>query len=249
MTTARLFVLLFLPWLLCACETGRVQLRMLPTSEACTSTDPGGVQCRLAQPNELPTDLGMLVPYAQISASGTKSPDGLVEQICTRLQLLHHPDLVLWQFRGQSYAGSTSAYMGFGMWTSVPTYENHVEGLACRLAPAYLPLRPAPDGTVLAVDESVRSCGIIEGDRLLSVADQPIQAGDAWSTSPHFRVFLGAKPGDAIKLVWIRPGTGRMEGNIAAVATDRAMLNGLPAAPNVRQWMPATRDESLVQGY
>jgi hypothetical protein len=86
-----------------------------------------------------------------------------------------------------------------------------------RLAPSKLGIRASDDGMVLYVDPlTVTASGLLEGDKIL------ILGGARWEgsgqNSEQVLMRWRLKPDTEALIVWIRPGTGRMEGKVKALA-------------------------------
>lgn len=132
------------------------------------------------------------------------------------------PDVVMFAEAGTSYAGSTSSAsavplsgggavaVGF----SQPIYVNNIVGICCRLAPVSLGIRWNDSGMVNEMRESAKSSGMLEGDTIVSIDGAAVTFGAKWLNSPHYVRLMKHKVGDEVPVIWIRPGTGRMEGKL-----------------------------------
>lgn len=67
---------------------------------------------------------------------------------------------------------------------------------------------------VTEVSDKVRPIGILEGDTLVSIGGSSVSSSGS-QASPWSTEALRWKAGDKVKLIWIRPGVGRMEGEVA----------------------------------
>jgi hypothetical protein len=86
---------------------------------------------------------------------------------------------------------------------------------------------------ITQVEDWARASGIQEGDTLISLAGATVKKPApervaAWATKR-----LQVMPGEDVKAIWIRPGTGRMEGVIRAGAPQRTSVSPsvVPPAP------------------
>lgn len=166
------------------------------------------------------------VPFAAVLSWGGElvSRDALARAGWREAKSLHS-DFSICGELGVSSAGIlTTDYGSFAV--SQPLLRKSMMTLCFRICPAKLGMRFAPDGSLSVVDEdgSAKEAGLTEGDKPVSIDGIPIEAGNL--KSAHFRRTLQILPGEAVKFVWIRPGTGRMEGLGIARPNSRT-LNGL----------------------
>ncbi|MCC7537866.1 MAG: hypothetical protein IT379_16700 [Deltaproteobacteria bacterium] len=225
-----------------ACETGRIKLEDLTHATECRTRAVAGEPTYVVSESSLPTTIAGLVPYVRISGVGTKSAEALVQQVCTRLDEMNNPDVIVYADRGSVATGGVGSYIGFGVSTYQTTYSNVIAATAFRLAPTRLGFGLDDSGMVISVDDRIRSSGLLEGDTVTSVAGQPLERGERWFSSPHYSVLLRGQPDQAVELVWIRPGTGRMSGTSHLLASDRESLRTLPLAPKLKQYKPLDHD-------
>ncbi len=88
--------------------------------------------------------------------------------------------------------------------------------VAYRIAPARLGVETNSMNMVLAIDNpDLSAAGLLEGDTLLSVDDALYEPLDL--RSPYLGRQFHWRPGMTVDVVWIRPGTGRMEGSAALI--------------------------------
>lgn len=222
-----------------ACESGRNIISPLVHFDDCAARAAEGAPTYLVELESLPETIGGLVPYTGVNGHGTRSIQQSVEALCLRFEEMRWPDVVAYWDAGTRTAGAVSTYMGFGMTMTSPVQENLFGAFGFRLAPTMLGLRADASAMVTFVEEPVRACGIQEGDTLVTVAGKSFLRGEKWWNSPHYQVLLRSQPGQAVELIWIRPGTGRMSGRLQLMASDRAALEMLPVAPKKRQYRPS----------
>lgn len=161
----------------------------------------------------LPSDLPGATAYAIINGdfdggSDEKHASLLKRQAAT---LGFAPDYLIYTPQGSAYAGSVSTYVGFGITTSSPVTRPQGVALCMREIGFSTGLDWDDHGMVTDVADQVRPTGILEGDTLVSIAGAGIKSSGS-QPSPWAAECLKHKPGDVVKLIWIRPGQGRMEG-------------------------------------
>lgn len=172
--------------------------------------------------DSLPT----LVPYITISGSATNahvSKDLIAFKIWRR-SVEFEPDVLMVMDGGSEYAGSISAQLSGGIAVSSPIYARILHGICYRIAPARLGFVTDTNKMVLTIDgeTDLRAAGLLEGDTILSVD------GTSYSLEPQSGFWARAltfKPGDEVKLIWIRPGTGRMEGVATCIPNSSTHLD------------------------
>lgn len=221
-----------------ACATARTDVEPLRYFDACTATATPDVKTRACGVTELPSDRPAMVPYAVVNAVGTKSSSGIRQQIFGRIQLLKWPDLIVFEDRGQIATGSISTHYGWGIWGNQTTYANQVQALAFRLAPVSLGIEIDDNRMVVALSDPARASGITEGDTVVTVGGKRWERGERWYASPHFELLLEGTPGERVPLVWIRQGTGRMEGEIELQPNHRGALDEIDLAAETFQYTP-----------
>jgi hypothetical protein len=167
----------------------------------------------------MPPDMPWMVPFARIRGD---FQGGNVEEQC--LDFRHEiadrgwePDVIIYAPAGATFAGMVSNYIGFGVTMSNAVYRPQADAYCMRLAPISLGVHIDEHQMVIDLDDATRASGIQEGDKLISVNGRSVKP-DANGISEMSSEALSLKPGSPIKLIWIRPGTGRMDGS--AVATD-----------------------------
>lgn len=184
---------------------------------------------------EVPSNFPEMVPFARIDGDFHHGDEPRqASELATRATNLGFaPDLLLYSTGGAQFTGAVTNHIGFGAFLTTPVYRHAGYGWCCRLLPARLGIRRNEVEMVVALDEATREqCQIQEGDTLLSV-DGHALTRNRDGISPSLIRLLNAKPGEAVRLVWIRPGTGRME---AAVK----LLEPHPI-PDVQQFRPKPR--------
>lgn len=168
--------------------------------------------------NAIPPDMPGWTCYASIR--GTYSTDSADSQALSLLrEVLRRdlrPDVILFEPRGSHYAGSVSQHIGFGIMTSTPVHAFTADAHCLRLNRASLGITIDDHQMVtFASDDLRQECGIQEGDTLLSMGGKSVKPNGA-GESPCSTDRLQLVPGNQVKFVWIRPGTGRMEGTTTA---------------------------------
>lgn len=152
-------------------------------------------------------------------------------------------DLVWASEREMINVGAFSTYLGFGITKHTPSSKSVVRATLFRRPPGRLGLGTDEEGMVVLIDgDGPRDAGLLEGDRILSVD------GALWSKpgdtlrAPRFARLSTAKPGDQLKLVWIRPGVGRMEGDLEVVP-NRRLPEIEPSVSWESPWLPDWDDD------
>ncbi len=207
------------------------RLKKLPMYDECVGMPQAG-EARCLRSSEISADqLPALIPYATVSIS-----DAAFESSCepavAKLGRREKADVIYMGEPGTTYAGSiggASYARGVAVGFSTPTYGHNLEAYCYRLSPVRLGIECDPDGMVVAIEEGSRTSGLVEGDRLLSLSGARIMYGTDFAKSPHYRKLIALKPGDEAQIVWIRPGTGRMEGKLLCLANPPVHLE-LPDA-------------------
>jgi hypothetical protein len=227
-----LVLALLLPFVCAACQVpSKHRIEFFAHEHLCATTAVEGAKTRMVNASALPSDLASLVPYAGMTITGGVPPAELAARLARRAEELHHPDLITYTDEGSIATGAVSAYVGWGITSTSTTRENVVRATALRLAPTATGIRIDRNGMVTAIREDLRPVGIQEGDTLVSIDGQAVELGDAWFNSPHLAVLLRGRPGQVVDCVWIRPGSGRMNGKVTLVESDRSRLDFLPPAP------------------
>jgi len=210
---------LFFAWsiclLFCSCIQSKVK-RFAGYDQAQKTEQHGVTKVFFADEIDL-RKLPSAVPFAVIGAAGDQTgPSAYASHMKAKGEELN-ADFVLIGDSSTYYAGSVSNYVGFGMSMSTPVYGLRMNGTAFRVCPGKLGLSWSHEThMVLTIENaSVRSAGLLEGDTVLSLDGVAVEERPSSSFNLHR---LEMQPGDEFKLVWIRPGTGRMEG--VAVTMD-----------------------------
>ena len=160
-------------------------------------------------------------PYATIICWGNKVKEPLARRAWTEAAKLK-ADVVIVTDAGMVHAGSVNTYWGFGVSTSQPVYNHVIHGVCYRLNPARIGFQTDKSGMVITIDpeSNLRAAGMLEGDTLLSINGVAYVADENAHLSAHFLTLLNLTPDEEVALVWIRPGTGRMEAKAKCYAND-----------------------------
>lgn len=188
-----------------------------------------------------PTSGPWLVPYAKIDASfaDRQNESGYAAKLRNEaLRRDLRPDALLYFFGGEAVTGAVATYVGFGISTVNNVVRPQATAICCRACPISTGIRARRDYMVTSLDESAKACGILEGDTVLTIdgcsVEHPADDVSEWA----HRV-LAKRPGDKLRVVWIRPGTGRMEGEIVAQPPAPMTFEGdLAARQETEMWAP-----------
>ena len=184
-----------------------------------------------------PADLPAFVVYAQLAGDFHGGSEGsqmrALEREVRERKLA--PDFMLYSNRGVANVGTVTQHVGFGIYSSSPVYRPQAAVWCCRLAPSSVGLAYDANQMVTLVEDWARGSGIQEGDTLVSLAGATVKPSTpdrlaAWATKR-----LEVMPGEDVKAIWIRPGTGRMEGVIKAGVPQPKSVSPsvVPPAPKV----------------
>jgi hypothetical protein len=212
------------------CATTRLSpLQKLPAFEiASQMPGPERPKCFLVTAVD-PSAMPSMTPYAWLTATTGESNEYAIRQLWREAQKLK-ADVVMVSDRGMSNVGSVETYWGFGVTTHETVLRRVLQAICFRVNPGRPGLRCDNSGMVVYVDPEMTDAEIKEGDHLLQIDGAPVSHGpqDAATSSHHVRL-LQAEPGRKVKVVWIRPGTGRMESTIAILPNTTTYLS-LPDA-------------------
>ena len=175
-------------------------------------------------------DFPALVPYAAVLASGDASREALSRAILKDATKLKADVVIVNQPQSQN-TGSIYIDYGIGIGSIQPVYTNSLQGTCFRIARCSIGLTSDRNGMVtsFASDSSAKTTGILEGDTIVSINGVPWAWNDGVYLGQQNALRLSLKPGDELRIVWIRPGTGRMDGVCLAVANT----GNLPAQASV----------------
>jgi hypothetical protein len=227
-------LLLLIAIALPSCAIHDMQRTDLAHAALCRQTGSPDLPTYLVRSTAVPGDLPLAVPYIALAGVGDMSHESLAKKIPNYLEEMGWPDIIIWDPEGSQTTGAVSSYLGFGLSTTSLVTQQAISAVALRVAQTSLGLRLGSDSMVMHVHDDARASGILEGDRLVSVDGLEVQTGpNAWG-SAHYQVMLRGKVGQPVQLVWIRPGTGRMEGTSTLLPNDRSRLQSLPIAERPR---------------
>jgi hypothetical protein len=210
--TLRLSVIVLV---LCTLTSCNLTPTKLPMFDACVAM-PKPSEMRVARLEAIQaSELSAFIPYALVSTL-TNTGSSVVSQFLKSGTDLR-ADLVCMQ-RGQSITtGKTVVNFG-AIGAGIPWSEREYNACLYRLAPVSVGAKWDPAGMLVSVSDAGRASGLLEGDHLVSVDGTPILFGEGWMLSEHYAKLLALKPGDKVKLTWIRPGTGKLEGMVVCGA-------------------------------
>lgn len=175
---------------------------------ATAKADPTVLHCNAVPPN-LPFSVAYATVHGDFHSAGEEAQALMLRNHAVKVDLA--PDFLIYVPQGASYAGSVSTYIGFGVTTSSPTYRPQGMAFCMREVGFATGIRINDQNMVTEVASEVATSGIQEGDTLVSIAGNSVERVNN-QLSPWQVEALRHKPGDKVKLVWIRPGTGRMSG-------------------------------------
>jgi hypothetical protein len=200
---------------LCALTSCTLVPTKLPTYDACIAM-PKPSELRVARLEAVQSsELSAFIPYALVSTSTGTGSSVVSQFLKTGTDL--RADLVCMQ-SGQSITTGTTVVNFGAIGSGIPWSEREYNACLYRLAPASIGARWDPAGMLVSVSDAGRAAGLLEGDHLISISCTPILYGQGWMQSEHYAKLLALKPGDEVKLSWIRPGTGKLEGIVRCEA-------------------------------
>ncbi len=169
-----------------------------------------------------------LVPYCHLPGgrSGDTTVDAKVKYELEKI-IGEMPDAISYGEGNTQQVGAVSAYIGFGVTTTSAVFATPSITVGYREAGAVLPFRWSHStGMVTLVRDEKAAAGVLEGDTLLLVADcqANIENNSSWARSPIHKERLKWREGAKVKAVWIRPGQGRMTGEVTLLANPKSYL-------------------------
>jgi hypothetical protein len=175
---------------------------------------------------------GELIPYAFYGGNTRDSVSGRLSRL-TDETIEFMPDAFLYTEGQAQQAGSVSQYIGFGISTNSPVMVLPCGVWLTREAPSVLALKLNQANMVVGIRDPSMVTGIQEGDTVLSVDDVTLETdGHAAARSPALALRLRLKPGDTVKVIAIRPGTGKVSGEAKAMPNPREYLQ-IPGIPDL----------------
>lgn len=239
-------VVLLAPLVSCGTTLG---FEPLASYEQCVNTPKSPKRSKLLTTRSFAA-MSELVPYAVVSdLLESVRPERRAEWMWTRA-IVFMPDAVVHGDDSPIMVGSRGAQTNFGRFgfgSQRAIYKTPSYGVCCREAPSVIPVRTDENLMVVEVGDHARSCGLLEGDLLVSINGVAVQKGQDALRSLHHSERLRIQPGARVKLGWIRPGTGKLEGEVDALPNPRTYLNEADCAdlseytvlPATRQGRPA----------
>jgi hypothetical protein len=204
-----------LPLLLLLCSCNNFRHTKLATFDVAMSRGSRVQDPLVIHANATPPNLPGCVAYATVHGdfhSGSEEYQAL--QLKKHASTLgFRPDFMIYAPQGAAFAGTVSTYVGFGITTSSPTYRP--QGVAICFRETGFSTGMVWDERLMVTElsESARGVGILEGDTLVSIDGASMAAASGQLSAWHLKA-MQHKPGDKVPVVWIRPGTGRMEGTL-----------------------------------
>lgn len=135
------------------------------------------------------------------------------------------PDAVSYSEGPARVDGVVTQHVGFGVSTGVATRSVPYRLTLYREAEAVMPVSCAQGtGMIIKIRDAVAAGGMQEGDFLVQVGDVEVlfKSLEDWAQSPLQALRLSWKPGDAVQVAWIRPGTGRMVGSMKLLPSAKS---------------------------
>ena len=215
-TNTTLFGLLSLVLLCCSCADIRFHTTALPAFHKAANETPWTGATKIFDGSSF--DEGRfpsMAPYAIISVSGNVARHRLAAAAWPEAKKMR-ADVALLHDGAPQYVGSVGNYVGFGVSTSTPVYAQTATVVLYRVCPARTGFRTARDDVVAYCDPRTKcsESGLLEGDRVLSLNGTPF---DVRGESTYWNAHLDLRPGDRVKIIWLREGVGRMEGLLECV--------------------------------
>lgn len=207
-----------------SCQSQRAHFDRLSTYEAamaCARPEPPVRPVLFVGLDAVPQD--ELVPYAVLPGSRAVdfSPSiGASYSYRRAVQVM--PDAIAYREGGMYQAGQIHAYWGYGVSTTSNVNLVVNAAICFREAPAKLPFRMAPSAMVTVIDPIARDCGLLEGDTVLSIDGFAVTPHDDAMRSEHLVGRLRLRPGAPVRVIAIRPGTGRVEASVTPIENPRS---------------------------
>ena len=188
---------------LAGCESYSVQ--HYSTFDVAMEMEPTREDPPILHRNSLPNDLPHLVVYARVHGDFHGEYASvhavLLKRVAEEKKLT--ADVLIY-----SPEGSKFVFTGFGSYVPRPQGSAY----CYRLSPIGLGFQWNANQMVTSVtDATHQQSGLQEGDTLVSLNGHAVTATTS-PVLPYHAEMLRLRPGDPVKMVWIRPGTGRMEG-------------------------------------
>ncbi len=208
--------------LLTGCLSPQVD-KLVPYEAAVKTPPPADVRCLEGETVDVDA-LPSLVPFAvmviNLESAQREWPEVRLSKFAVEEV---HPDVILLYLGAPAYAGSigTASAVPVGMGAvafgfSTPVYQRPLSAICYRLATAKLGVRWDETGMIVTATDEAKAAGLLEGDRIVSINGTPVEIGARALRSGHHSRFLEISPGAEVQVIWIRPGTGRMEGKVVA---------------------------------
>jgi hypothetical protein len=210
MTAFRFIILIIIPIL-----TGCIHIKVHKQPNFDKAMAFGGPEeCRVYQ-SEAPSPGGnkSRVPYVAVTATGDSFPDSEFIKRGTKRLREFNPDLIIVQ---SPQTQRTGTYHSFGLYSglSTPIYTKTITLWACRYTKARLGMLWDNETHMVTVisNKALYEGGLLEGDTIISIDDAPIP--------PTHDAMLDWDPGQVVRLIWIRPGTGRMAAEVKLIHNE-----------------------------
>jgi hypothetical protein len=165
-----------------------------------------------------------LIPYCE--SEWTRDGGDLTTTARSGVSTLiyHMPDAVVCSEGRTQVTGVVTTHILFGVSSGGATTATPTAALGYREAPAVLPFQWDLGSTMVRKIHDRSKCGeLIEGDTIASVNGIDV-TDKQLAYSALAADWIRAKPGSKARVGWIRPGTGRMEGDVEMIANPRTYI-------------------------
>ena len=210
MTAFRFFVILIIIPILTGCIHTKVHKQ--PHFDKAMALG-GPEECRVYQSGENPSGGKAGVPYVAVTASGDQLSDSEFIKRGTKRLREFNPDLIIVQ---SPQTQRTGTYHSFGLYSgfSPPIYTKTITLWAYRYTKARLGVLWDNESHMVTVitNKALYEAGLLEGDTIISIDETPIPA--------IYGEVLDWEPGQVVKIIWIRPGTGRMAAEVKLINNE-----------------------------
>lgn len=174
----------------------------------------------------IPTDLPGWVSYCAVDGDFVHVDDPAYSAYLLKREILDQelaPDFIIYQDGGSSTSGYVGQHVGFGIVISQPVNRGRARAYCCRRAPVSTGiLWDKETNMVLELTDLARSSGLQEGDIVVAISGRKVRA-EGQKMARFDLAVLNLSVGQKVPIEWIRPGTGKMAGEL--VLADPAPLS------------------------